>query len=33
MVGLKSRLTDEKIVEYRDWLEKIGARIEAQFSL
>ena len=33
VVGLKSQVTDEKIAEYRDLLKKIGARIEAQFSL
>ncbi|MFH0787878.1 MAG: IclR family transcriptional regulator [Pseudomonadota bacterium] len=32
VVGLKSRVTDEKIFEYRDLLKKIGTRIEAQFS-
>ncbi len=33
MVGLKSQIADEKIPEYRDVLKKIGASIEAQFSL
>jgi IclR family transcriptional regulator, KDG regulon repressor len=33
VVGLKSQVTDEKISEYKDLLKKIGARIEAQFSL
>ena len=33
VVGLKSQVMDEKIPEYRDLLKKIGARIEAQFSL
>jgi IclR family transcriptional regulator, KDG regulon repressor len=33
IVGLKSQVTDEKILEYKDLLKKIGARIEAQFSL
>jgi DNA-binding IclR family transcriptional regulator len=33
VVGLKSQVTDEKIVEYRNFLIKIRARIEAQFSL
>lgn len=32
VVGLKSQVTDEKIIEYRALLKKIGARIEAQFS-
>jgi hypothetical protein len=33
VVGLKSQVSDEKIAEFRDLLIKIGARIEAQFSL
>ena len=33
VVGLKSQVADEKIIEYRNFLKKIGARIEAQFSL
>jgi len=33
VVGLKSQLPDEKIPEYRDYLKKTGAGIEAQFSL
>ena len=33
VVGLKSQVSNEKISEYRDLLKKMGARIEAQFSL
>lgn len=33
VVGLKSQVADEKMAEYRDFLIKTGARIEAQFSL
>ena len=33
VVGLKSQVADKKIPEYRELLKKIGARIEAQFSL
>lgn len=33
VVGLKSQMADGKITEYTDLLKKIGARIEAQFSL
>jgi IclR family KDG regulon transcriptional repressor len=33
VVGLKSQVSDKKIPGYRDMLKKIGARIEAQFSL
>lgn len=33
VVGLKSQVADEKITEYRDFLKKTGAQIEAQFIL
>lgn len=33
VVGLKSQMAGEKITEYREFLKKTGARIEAQFSL